>query len=327
MKKLLLFFFYFSCAFLHRNIAHADILNDCMRRVSDNADFQNILTTKIFQNPATLTQEGATQNKSKIMGLIAEKVLSNCTADLGTLTKSANGKVWYPRDGKTYAFQFKMAELFQYINIPTGIMLYNKRNLSVGDAIKLSDIPKLYWSDDCSDHTIWDNLDDDAAVNVAGQAVFSQYGGADNEFFLDFEEGNDRRAFPGLVLMDETSSTTEKIVSFNNLHTAIAAAQGFANALDGTACANDGLAAYVVALNAQPGSTDSNIIAGTSVAAGVAGAAIGSAIAIGWIPVAGWAYAIGAGVVATIAGGISLIPGQIADLQQVVVMDGPYIIK
>ena len=327
MKKILQYFSATLALFFCLNNAHADIAGDCMRRVSDNADFQRAMTEEIFPDASTLTQEYATQNKPKILGLIADNVLSNCMSELNTLTRVANGKVWYPRDGKTYAFQFKMDELFQYINIPTGIMLYNKPTLSVGSVIELSDIPKLYWSDECSDHTIWDNNDDDAAVNIAGQKVFSQYGGSDNEFFLDFEEGNDRRAFPGLVLMDKTGSTSEKIASFNNLHTAIAAAQGFAGALNNTACSNDGLAAYVVALNVQPGSTDRAIAAGTSIAAGVAGTAIGSAMAIGWIPVAGWAYAVGAVAIGAIAGAISLIPGEIFDIQQVMVMDGPYLIK
>ena len=329
MIKFLRLLFCITCSFIFLTTTKADILTDCMRRISDNADFQKAMTEEIFLNPATLTQEGATQNKPKILGLIASNVLSNCMSDLAALTKVANGKVWYPRDGKTYAFQFKMEELFQYINIPTGIMLYNKPTLSVGEVIQLSDINKLYWSDECSDHTIWDNLDNDAAVNIAGQKVFSQYGGADNEYFLDFED-NDRRAFPGLVLMDETATTTEKIVSFNNLHTAIAATQSFAGALKNTACGNDGLTAYVVALNVQPGSTDSvisDIAASTSIATGVAGAAIGSAAAIGWIPVAGWAFAVGAVAVGAIAGGISLIPGEISDIQRVMVMDGPYLIQ
>lgn len=324
--------------------SRADILNDCMRRISNDTNFQKAMTEEIFKNPTTLTQENATQNKSKIMGLIAGEVLLNCMPDLGTLTRSANGKVWYPRDGKTYAFQFKMDELFQYINIPTGIMLYNKPNLAIGEVIKLSDIQKLYWSDECSDHTIWDNLDDDAAVNIAGQSAFSQYGGSQNEYFLDFEEDNNRRAFPGLVLMDKTGSTTEKIVSFNNLHSAIGAAQGFANALNNSACSNDGLTAYVVALNVQPSATNKDEYA---VAAGVGGGAFallttaaavkaGGLIAaattlksVAWlsasaIPVYGW---IIGGVVGAVAGGISLYPGEIADIQRVMVIDGPYIIK
>ncbi len=344
MKKLIQYFSATFALFICLNNAHADIAGDCMRRVSDNPDFQRAMTEEIFKESSMLTQEGATQNKPKILGLIAANVLLNCMSDLNTLTKVANGKVWYPRDGKTYAFQFKMEDLFQYINIPTGIMLYNKPTLSVGEVIKLSDIPKLYWSDECSDHTIWDNLDDDAAVNIAGQSAFSQYGGAKNEYFLDFEEGNNRRAFPGLVLMDKTTSTSESIVQFNNLHSAIGAAQSFANALNNTACSNEGLAAYVVALNVQPDATDKE---GWAIAAGVgggtfalittaaaikAGGLIAAATAlksVAWasataIPVYGW---IAGAVLGAAAGAISLIPGEIADIQQVMVMDGPYLIK
>ena len=339
MKKILQYFSATLTLFLCLNNAHADIAGDCMRRVSDNADFQRAMTEEIFPDASTLTQEYTTQNKPKILGLIAANVLSNCMSELNTLTRVANGKVWYPRDGKTYAFQFKMDELFQYINIPTGIMLYNNPTLSVGSVIELSDIPKLYWSDECSDHTIWDNNDDDAAVNIAGQRIFSQYGGADNEFFLDFEDNN-RRAFPGLVLMDKTGSTSEKIVSFNNLHTAIAATQGFASALNNTACSNDGLAAYVVALNVQPDDINKD---GYAVAAGVTGgtmAMLGVATAIkagglvaalttaagatSVVPVWGW---IVGGVLGATAGALSLIPGEIADIQRVMVMDGPYLIK
>ncbi len=349
MKKILQYFSATLALFICLNNAHADIAGDCMRRVSDNADFQKAMTEEIFKDPNMLTQEGATQNKSKIMGLIAANVLLNCISELNTLTQVANGKVWYPRDGKTYAFQFKMDELFQYINIPTGIMLYNKPTLSVGSVIELSDIPKLYWSDECSDHTIWDNLDDDASVNIAGQKVFSQYGGSDNEFFLDFEEGNDRRAFPGLVLMDKTGSTAEKIVSFNNLHSAIAATQSFATALNSSSCSNDGLSAYVVALNVKPDDTDrdawavgAGVTGGTMAFLGLAYAATfstaaaaagSSALVSGLLSVAGvassvpvWGW-IAAGVIAAAAGGISLIPSELADIRQVMVMDGPYIIK
>lgn len=349
MKKFLQFFFIISAILFQNNFAHADILNDCMRRVSDNADFKKAMTEEIFKDPNMLTQEGATQNKSKIMGLIAGEVLLNCIANLGTLTKSANGKVWYERDNKKYAFQFKMEELFQYINIQTGVMLYNKPSLSVGDVIKLSDIKKLYWSDECSDHTIWDNLDDDASVNIAGQKVFSQYGGSDNEFFLDFEEGNDRRAFPGLVLMDKTGSTAEKIVSFNNLHSAIAATQSFATALNSSSCSNDGLSAYVVALNVKPDDTDrdawavgAGVTGGTMAFLGLAYAATlstaaaaagSSALVSGLLSVAGaassvpvWGW-IAAGVIAAAAGAISLIPSELADIRQVMVMDGPYLIR
>jgi hypothetical protein len=260
---------------------------------------------------------------------------------MGTLTRAANGKVWHPRDGNTYAFQFKMSDLFQYADIKTGIMVYNNKSLQPGDVIQLSDIPSLYWNSDCSDHHIWENLSDDAAVNVAGQRTFGQYGGGSNEFFLDFEEGNNRRAFPGLVLMDKTGSTTERIVSFSNLHTAVSAAETFAKNLNNSACSNDGLAVYVVALDVQKTSNNnkdgwaitagvvggpaaivgvSSILAATGVTSGILTAASVSST----VPVVGW---IVAGALAATAGAISLIPGEISDIQQVMVLDGPYLIN
>ena len=140
------------------------------------------------------------------------------------------------------------------------IFVYNQSNKKPGDEIKLSDISKLYWSDECSDHTIWENLDDDAAINVAGRQVFNKYyldAGMDKffsnaknfEYFLDFEEGNNRRAFPGLVLTELGGgglSSAEFIVSSYNKATITQYAEEFANELKNTACANDNLFIYVV---------------------------------------------------------------------------------
>lgn len=140
------------------------------------------------------------------------------------------------------------------------IFVYNKNDKKPGDEIKLSDIPKLYWSDKCSDHTIWENLDDDAAINVAGRQVFNKYyldAGMDKffskvknfEYFLDFEEGNNRRAFPGLVLTELGGgglSPAELVVSSYDKATIAQYAEEFANELKNTACANDNLSIYVV---------------------------------------------------------------------------------
>ena len=376
-KKLLSIFFTFALAPL---FAHADIMLDCMTAISNSDAFYQAMTQEIFPNVSDLNQEYVTTKKNQILAAIGATLLAQqneCTKNISTLAKQANGKVWYTRDDKTYAFQFKMADMFAILNIPVGIMLYNNLTKSAGDVIKLSDVPKLYWSKSCSDHVIWDNLDDDAGVNIAGQKVFPQYGGSDNEFFLDFEEGNNRRAFPGLVLMDETGTTSEHVVQFSNLHTAIDATQKFASALGQTSCANDGLAAYVVSLDTRPiGSDDKDgfgyaagIIGGattlvtttaalavTGVAtagilggigkasiwllgggaaaagaaggtAGAAGATAGAAAASATVPVAGWVVA---GVLAVVAGGLyaySMVPSEIADIQQVMVLDGPYMIK
>jgi hypothetical protein len=338
-KNLIAFF----SVLMFGSYASADLLTDCMQAISNNTAFQSAMTSEIFKTQSDFTQEFVTQNKSKIFGAIGSTMLlePQCSDNISTLARRANGKVWLKQPDKTYAFQFQMTDLFQYLTIPTGIMLYNNKTLKTGDVIKLSDISKLYWSDECSDHNIWDNLDDDASINIAGQKVFSQYGGSKNEFFLDFEEGNNRRAFPGLVLMDKTNSTSEAIVAFNNLHTSIKATEDFANALTGTACARDGLVAYTVSLDVKPyAASGEKRVWGYS--AGIAGATplvvgiglskgaaalgltkVGSVLATTAGPV-GW---IIGGILAATATTIALIPEKIQDIQQVMVLDGPHILK
>ena len=342
MKKIIKLSFLLFSFITTLHCAKADVLQDCMQKISNDPNFNRVMTSEIFPNKSELTQEYVSLRKSKIMEQIANGVLQHCIENVSTLVRRANGKVWYNRDGKTYAFQFQMPELFQYLNIPVGIMIYNKSNLSAGDVIKLSDIDKLYWSKECSDHVIWDNLNNKAAVNVAGQKVFSQYGGDKNEFFLDFEEGNNRRAFPGLVLMDKTSSSSESIVAFTNLHTAVGAAEQFAAALSNSTCSNEGLYVYVVNLETYPiASGDKR---GWAITAGVSGGAplavgvgLAKLAALGGTAWAGTASALAtvsgpvgwaiAGAIAIGAGVMALIPSEIQDIQQVMVMDGPYIIK
>lgn len=281
--------------------AHCDLLTDCMEGITNNESFQSTLKDDVFKGAGDITQEFVTQNKSKIFAAIGEGLLNvpACSDNISAIARRKNGKVWLEYNGKTYAFQFSMSDLFNYVSIPAGIMVYNNRGLWAGDFIGLDDITELYWSDECSDHVIWDNLDDDAAVNVAGQKVFSQYGGEKNEFFLDFEEGNNRRAFPGLVLMDKTQSSSESIVAFSNLQTAIKAAEEFANALNGTVCSNDGLAVYVVALGVKPLPTKDRM-----------GWGIVGTVFNGWVGAA-----------------VSLYPTEIKDIEWVKVLDGPYIIQ
>lgn len=133
------------------------------------------------------------------------------------------------------------------------IFVYNQSDKKPGDEIKISDISKLYWSDECSDHTTWENLDNDAAVNVAGRQVFNKNYldvGLDAkhvkylEYYLDFEEGNNRRAFPGLVLIDMDGGNM--LVTSYNKDTIIPIAKEFASELHGTACSTDKLSVYVV---------------------------------------------------------------------------------
>ena len=327
-------------------MARADIMSDCMGVIEKDPNFSKIMTEEIFPDAKELTQDYVTQRKSKIMGLLAGEVLVNCVNKIGMLVKQSTGKVVYERDNKKYGFTFKVPELFQYMQIPVGIMVYDKVNLGPGDVIKKAEAKRWYWSEECSDHAVWDNLDDDAAVNAVGQKVFSQYGGTDNEFFMDFPD-NDVRAFPGLILMDETGSTKEHLVSFNNLHTAVEAAQSFANGLKGGACARDGLAVYVVSTKVRKQTTGekkgwaitagvtggamallgygaSALAASTAVAATGSMVLVDSVLAVASVPVYGW---IAAGIIVAAVGAISLIPGKLDNVEQVMVLDGPYMLN
>lgn len=328
-------------------IAYADVTTDCMQRISNNSDFQNTLKNTVFDGRQELTDEIVQAAKTKILGTVAATMLVECPTDISVLAKQANGKIWTTINNQLYGIVFSMADLFAYTNIRLGILVSNNRSLATSDVVESSSIKNIYWSDECSDHIIWDNLDDDAAINIAGQSVFSQYGGNKNEFFLDFEKGNNSRAFPGLVLMDETGSSSESIVTFSDLSVAITAAQQFANKLQNSACSLDNLAVYVVSLDVKRMESNgkqfwsytagivggATIIAGGLAIAGTAGTAVAAtgsmlllnaAIGASAIPVWGW---IAAGALATTAGIIALVPGKIEEIQRVMVMDGPYLIK
>ena len=352
MKKLLLLFLTFFTIGVH-----ADALDACLQKISANDQLwqQRLFDKKdgIFntlKEDETITNEIVQKNKSKIYTLLAGNVLLNCNKDLSDIAKIPRGQIKFNHDKNKYAFDFSTETMFDYIDTRMGILVINKRNLTPGEVLELSSIPKnkKFFSDECSDWTIWDNLDDDAAVNVAGQEVFNEYGGTKNEFFLDFTEGDNRRAFPGLVLMDKTFSTKEQIVSYHNINTGIEKAQQFAAKLKNTACSNQDLAVYLVALDVKhDASSEKN---GWAIAAGIGGgtfawiglsaaavvtplaatawlpafvgnAMLSTAAAATSVPVAGW---IAAGLLVAGATAISLYPFEIEKIQQVMVLDGPY---
>ena len=336
-------------ALLATTPVYANIMDSCTAMFAANQEtFLKPLTKDIFKDAAKLEEQNVKKNRAKILTLLAGNIFTHCNADLAEIAETPRGRVDFVYKDQKYAFAFNTTDVFEYLDMRTGIMVYNKRDNTAGDVIKVGDIKKLYWSKDCSDHVIWDNLDDDAAVNVAGQKTFSSYGGSKHEFFLDFEEGNNRRVFPGLVLMDETWSTQEKLVTFTNLPTAIEAAKKFQTNLKNSSCSNQGLAVYVVALDVRKTDTKTNKT-GWAIAASVGGgtlayiglsaalattsavAATGSmalvnatlagASVASSVPVYGWVVA---GVLVAAAGVISLIPGEIENIQQVMVISGPY---
>lgn len=351
MKKLL---FGFLCIILSFP-TFANNVDTCLDAISkDKEIWQDVLFDhengifKDIKDTDDITDEIVEGNKNKIYTLIAGNIILRCNNLLGALAKKQRATINFTHNNKSYAFDFNTEKMFEFIDMRTGIVVTNKRTYSPGDVMLLSDFPqktKLF-SDECSDWTIADNLDDDVAVNKIGQSVFNEFGGSKNEFFLDFTEGDNRRAFPGLVLMDKTGSTKEQIVTYRNLKTGLAKTQQFAQSLKTSECANQGLAVYLVALDVKKDtSAEKN---GWMIAAGIGGGAmawVGTSAALvsygvslsglgilgkaltataagaGSIPVTGW---IIAGVAIAASTAIALYPSEIENLQQVMVIDGPY---
>ena len=357
MRKLL--FVIFGLVFTFT--AQANVLDDCIKTLSAKKElWQDLLFDKdkgVFSelgDTDEITDSIVDSKKNKIYTLIAGGLFSVCPNSLAKIAQLQRGQIDFTHNNKKYAFDFSVDTMLDYLDIRTGILVINKRSYSPNDGIKLSDFPRntKLFSDECSDWTIADNLDDDAAVNKVGQSVFNEFGGSKNEFFLDFTEGDNRRAFPGLVLMDETWSSKEKIVSYRNLKTGLQKAQAFATALKSSECANQGLAVYLVALDAKMVTDESSGRKGWAIAASVGGGAaayIGISAGLSYIGLAAGVPALVSGTAATIAApgaaaalamgpvgwviagvaiatatAIALYPSEIENLQEVVVLDGPY---
>lgn len=330
----------FYCAFLSiilgGIVSNAHALNaQCLADIgSDNATFVSPMHTEVLSGQLP-TQENVDANNSKMFGLVGANIELKCLngqPNLNDFQAIAESKAFiipftYTNNEK-YLLQVDTEKLFDYINLPTGFIVTNNRNYKPGQIIKKSDMPTDYWFDgDCSDHYVRINISNDAAINVAGQKAFGEYGGSKNEFFLDFPVGKNCRSFPGLVLGDFGGlGAEEKIVAYQNYVSAQKAAQSFADALQSSSCSNQNLAVYLVALETTPvaqGGTE-----GVVIGAGIGGAAAGAiTVALASNP-AGWVIgAVGAVVGGVVAGVSALFYKELTPIDQVVVMKGPYIIR
>ncbi len=349
MKKLFMILCLF-CTYVSGAMA-ASSLQNCLNKISNDETVKASLKEIFDTMPDDSTPKDIANQKNKIFTVLAFGVFDNCRAELSYIAKEspdsqAEIKVQFKGKEKT----FHVAnDILDYIDTPIGVLVTKKTNLSVGDVLELSQLERKtkFFPADCSPHRIWYNLDDDAAVNKAGQTVFTEYGGSKNEFFLDFADGDNRRAFPGLVLMDRTGSPTEDIVTYHNVRTAIQKTEQFSRLLKSTACANSGLAVYAVYLAVEKeGSTREKT--GWKVAAGIGGSAFAwfstatalsaagtvtaastglaaglyaSAAMSGTVPLVGW---IVSAALAATATAVLLYPQEIQLLDQVMVLDGPY---
>ena len=322
--------------------AAIDALGTCVDKISADTTWQS-KASEIFGGVAELDDAIVEQNKAKIYTLLSDRFTALCGEELVLIAKTSGSRaeVAFNHNNKKYAFDFDVDKIFNNVGMQMGIMVINRRDLYPTKVLKLSEIPKKqkFFSDACSDHIIWDNLDDDAAINVAGQAVFSEYGGTEHEFFLDFAEGDNKRAFPGLVIQDITGSNEERIVAYTNIKTAVERTKQFADKLQKSQCSQQNLSVYLVALNVQElsrshtneiaaGSVSGAGLATGGIAAGIAahGAAAGGTAAAG-IGAAGITAIAGFAVGVVAAGAAAyfiLKPNDIANIQQVMVLDGPY---
>ncbi len=174
---------------------------------------------------------------------------------------------------------------------PIAFFVYNNATKKPGDIVRLTDIPKLYWSNECSDHTIAWNLSNKAGVNIAGQRVFSPIFNQDKyEYFLDFQQGNNRRIFPGLVLLETSFPTVQEQLVMTAPDKADEYANQFATALANTACKNENLVVYTVDLGTTF-TSDTDI---------------------------DWAWALGGPLLG------ALIPQKIMHINQITIKSGPY---
>ncbi len=141
------------------------------------------------------------------------------------------------------------------------IFVYDDGTKKIGDSVKLIDINEIYWDKKCSDHVIAFDLNNKAAINRAGQSVFTEKYKSEStkklsnpdsyEYFLDFEEGNKRRIFPGLLILETGRASippsTEMLVFSSNKDKLTDYAKQFATKLKDTACQN--LYVYVADLH------------------------------------------------------------------------------
>ena len=179
---------------------------------------------------------------------------------------------------------------------PIAFFVYNNATKKPGDIVQLSDIPQLYWSNECSDHTIAWGLSNEAGVNIAGQRVFSPiFNQDDYEYFLDFQQGNNRRIFPGLVLLETqfTKGIQERLV-MTAPDKADEYAKQFATALANTVCKDENLVVYTVNLGTTFTQSDTKI---------------------------DWGLALGGPLLGVLA------PQKIKHINQITIKSGPYPVK
>ena len=270
---------------------------------NDTTEFVDPIKSNILRG-REFNQALVDREKDALYDLVAKNIMKRCTENFNDfnfdIVDATKIDIPFKLDDKYYKLTVDVETLFEHISIPTAVLVMNFNNKNIGDKITKADTPsEMFFSADCSDHYVRDNISDDGPVNRAGQAAFPTYTG--EEFFIDFPFGKSNRAFPGLIIAAHTGiGGAEEVVWYPNYRVARANAKTFVEGLKNTACSKDNLSAYVVSMPVNPEkSWDSS----------------------GWFF---WGVGILTGGIGM---GISLLPPTLADINEVTIFDGPYLIR
>lgn len=272
-------------------------LPKCLQNIENDNQFQNALAAKLTNTNGDINAFLST-NKSELYNMLGEQVIDHCLngdtnilSEFNTFLDDIPAVVSLNVGNIQIPIHFE--ELFDYIDYPTAVLVVNTRQALPANELQKSSITKSYFFNDlCSDHYVRIGSDGDTAVNKAAQSAYpiTERGG---EFFLDFPVGKSNRAFPGLLLINARYlGGAENIVVNTNYLIAHQSIKKFTENLQNSACSSDGLAAYTVKLPMS----------------------ITKKSGRGW-----WNY-----LICTFC---LIIPKDMENIQQVRIMDGPYIIK
>lgn len=243
---------------------------------------------------------------------------------------------------KKVRFKISKKKLLEQYQVALGILVTKNSDWQYPKIINRDYIKEKTWSNDCSDYLSanpFDSVYDSDPVNISMQKIKSY----DNEYFLD--EPEHMQAFPGLVIEDVTHQDLANLVIINDIPAGQELISKFATNVSSLGKCKGNyayLVSYVVPEKINTGTGAGQAYAVNFAVAGIATATIAyagaayaatgtlagiftAAGASATVPVAGW---IVAGALVVVGGVVAFVSSTttetLADLPQMMVIDGPY---
>ena len=219
----------------------------CLQKIGDSDVFSSGLKTLVGAAP--LNQDFVDDNRMSLFELFANAMQEKCRlAEWNAIADAETIRVPFVLYEKKYEFTIHTNELFNHVRgMKSSFWVIDNSNFKPGDTVDenyKNTITGWYYSDMCSDYYTAGNIDDDMAVNKAGQQAFNK----DEEYFLDMPVGKGCQGFPGLVVQDRGFLRSDgMLVEYNNYRVAREKFKTFVEGLQGTQCL--GLTAYLVSVD------------------------------------------------------------------------------